>query len=149
MYLAVTVLCAPPPPPQLKSARSASTNFNMLTLRSADYTVFDLNGDGSLTLQSSLVATAGGLTLVSGGLNVSTGGMTVNSGRLYTTTAQAGNPPLHADSKHDVFVSDVIRTTTTRAKSSSYNLLKFQDSTPDELFSVRGDGLVTVKEGGM
>ena len=156
---------------QVTSARSASTAFNMLTLRAAEFAVFDLNGDGSLRMTNTLNAQAG-VTIDAGGLTLPSGAATVTSGQLYVvavwlvadgaliaqwvwgccryvTTAAAGAPPIHIDSQDAAFANDLIRATSARSSSSAFNLLRLGEGTPTDMFTVRGDGLVTIAEGGL
>lgn len=119
-----------PPPPRVPSRQ-----------------VFTVRGDGRMSSYSFRVMT-GGQTIDFGGLNVLNGGVTIAEHGASITSSGANTDVLTVTSSSTGFTQAALSLIASTTTYTAYNLIEAGTSS-DKKFTVRGDGLTTIKSGGL
>ena len=128
---------------KVRASRGTDSNFKLIEAQNnSALTVFSVRGDGAVTVGGTM-AVSGAVT-VSGALTL-TGALTLSSTlALTSTTSNAATGAL------DVLVSDagyagtVVKVRASRGSNSGFALIEAQNSGTATVFSVRGDGALTI-----
>ncbi|KAH9136564.1 hypothetical protein AeRB84_018367, partial [Aphanomyces euteiches] len=133
------------------TATSSATNFNLFSALIATSTpIFDIRGDGLTTIHAGgLSVTNGGVTIDAVGLTVSTIGATITNGALTVTSndASAGVTTLTASSSS--YTGSVLTAISATSSAINFYLFSALIATNTPIFDIRGDGLTTIRAGGL
>ncbi|CAK4177393.1 unnamed protein product [Aphanomyces euteiches] len=136
---------------QVSSHTTSATNFYFFSALSSTATaVFDIRSTGLTTIHSGgLSVTNGGVTIDAVGLTVSTIGATITNGALTVTSndASAGVTTLTASSSS--YTGSVLTAISATSSAINFYLFSALIATNTPIFDIRGDGLTTIRAGGL
>ncbi|CAK4844266.1 unnamed protein product [Aphanomyces euteiches] len=136
---------------QVSSHTTSATNFYFFSALSSTATaVFDIRSTGLTTIHAGgLSVTNGGVTIDAVGLTVSTIGATITNGALTVTSndASAGVTTLTASSSS--YTGSVLTAISATSSAINFYLFSALIATNTPIFDIRGDGLTTIRAGGL
>lgn len=134
---------------KLDSQRETSTDFNFMTCRADGNEVFRVDGKGEMRIPG-LTTTSTGITIQDAGLNVISGGIDISEGGLLLNSSSAENNTFEIRSTSSRFEAAIIAAYCDNTVfNTDYNFLEAGYDPDNILFSIRGDGKVSINDGGL
>uniref|UniRef100_K3WM49 Uncharacterized protein n=1 Tax=Globisporangium ultimum (strain ATCC 200006 / CBS 805.95 / DAOM BR144) TaxID=431595 RepID=K3WM49_GLOUD len=133
----------------LKTTKNSATDFNFMVIEAGSLPIFTMNGigdtellEGNMRISSGYLQVQEGVTIVTLGLNVQNGGATITS-----TDSQQTNTDIV--STHSAFGGTTLRVRANRGASSLFMLFEAMTAGTAPVVDIRGDGLTTIRTGGL
>ena len=134
---------------KLDSQRETSTSFNFITCRADGNEVFRVDGKGEMRIPG-LTTTSTGITIQDAGLSVISGGIDISEGGLLLNSSSAENNTFEIRSTSNGFEAATIAAYCDNTVfNTAYNFLEAGYDPDNILFSIRGDGKVSINDGGL
>ena len=136
----------------LEAEKSGAKDFSIIRALAGGTTVFEVRGDGELTLQKLDVQTYGA-TVHYGGMNVAHGGVTVGDGGFSVAQSTLSDTVASMTASFAGYDGTMLELyssgSTTTAQKQNFMIISAGTSSSSETFSVRGDGKTTIADGGL